>query len=145
MIRATPRFARARLKDDAGFTLLEVLVVTVIIGVLAGIALPLFLTQQDKANDADAKTNASGLAHAMKVCYQETSDYTDCDGSGAGDKLGNTGLPMGTGAGKVDVTTVSVNGFTITATGKGAGHQYVVTETNGREDRTCTGCQGGTW
>jgi type IV pilus assembly protein PilA len=134
-----------RLRSEDGFTLLELLVVILIIGVLAGIALPLFLTQADKANDADAKSDASGLAHAMKVCYQETSDYTDCDGTGAGDKLGSTGLPVGSGAGKVDITSVSTNGFTVTATGKGAGHQYVITEASGKENRTCTGCQGGTW
>ncbi len=145
MIRPTPRRPRARLDSEAGFTLLELLVVIVIIGVLAGIALPLFLTQRDKANDADAKSNASGLARAMKGCYQETSDYTDCDGTGANDKLGITGLPMGSGAGQVSISSVSANGFTVTAIGKGIGHQFVVTETGGKEDRTCTGCQGGTW
>ena len=52
----------------------------------------MFSNQKNKASDADAKSNASGLVSAMKTCYVETQDYTDCDGVGATDKLGNTPL-----------------------------------------------------
>jgi type IV pilus assembly protein PilA len=58
---------RQRWKDEGGFTLIEVLVVTVIIGILTAIAIPSFLLQKSKADDVSAKVQVRSMQNAAET------------------------------------------------------------------------------
>ena len=62
---------RQRASDEGGFTLIELLVVILIIGILAAIAIPSFLNQKAKANDAAAKTQVGTMQTAIETYSTE--------------------------------------------------------------------------
>jgi prepilin-type N-terminal cleavage/methylation domain-containing protein len=63
--------------DDrsAGFTLIELLVVMIIIGILAGIALPIFMNQRGKAVDSSMKADVRNIAAGLENNYAEAQAY----------------------------------------------------------------------
>ncbi|MCA9395741.1 MAG: prepilin-type N-terminal cleavage/methylation domain-containing protein [Candidatus Omnitrophica bacterium] len=72
-------------KNNKGFTLMEVLIVVIVLGVLAGLAVPIFTKTTDKAVKAEALTTLTAIRGSMMRHFIENGSYSgasDNDDSG---------------------------------------------------------------
>ncbi len=63
-------------EGEEGFTLIELLVVMIIIGILAAIAIPVFLNQRNSGYDASTKSDVKNGSTAEETFFTDNNLYT---------------------------------------------------------------------
>jgi type IV pilus assembly protein PilA len=143
-----------RMEREEGFTLIELLVVILIIGILAAIAIPSFLNQREKGQDACAKSQARTMTTAMETVYTDNNSYAGTTiGSlntietavTSGGACGNgTSATVGTAAtnGVCDTTAPGAQTYCVSQTSASGRSFAVVKDTTGTS-RWCGSTTGG--
>jgi type IV pilus assembly protein PilA len=136
-------------RDESGFTLVELLVVMLILGLLAAIAIPAFFNQRDKARDAQAKTYARTAETAAETIATDNNGVYNGAGGVTVANLQNVESTLN-GA-TLAVSGVAADTYTVTATSD-TGNTFSITRAaNGTTTLTCTalgdaGCpSSGNW
>ncbi len=66
-------------QNKSGFTLLEIIIVIIIVGVLASLALPRFFSTVEYSRSTEALSSLGAVRQSLERCYlQRSGDYTNC-------------------------------------------------------------------
>jgi type IV pilus assembly protein PilA len=111
------RLTKSMRNKDKGFTLIELLVVIIIIGILAAIAIPIFLNQRKKGVDASIKSDIKNFATQIETYYTDSQAFP---ATIAANTVGATSITVGTE--QVKLSSNNVAQYTLNT----AGTKYVI-------------------
>ncbi len=141
------KHAAGALQGEDGFSLVELLVVLIVIGLLTAISIPAFIGQQNKAHDAEAKTAARTAQIAMETYFVDHRSYRGATAAELQDVQ-----PALRDAPSLVVNQALSNQFEIQTSSSSTDAVVfrVARSANGTITRSCTppnsgGCKGGAW
>ena len=116
------RIRKAMDEKEQGFTLIELLVVIIIIGILAAIAIPVFLNQREKAVESSMKSDLRTVANEAETFFVDNQTYVGfAIPANVTPSDGNT----------IATTTLTATGFCLDATSTGTAATWHYDSTDG--------------